>query len=798
MELHDLSTRCSSSSLSDSQHHSSMLNIPSQVMDPIDGESTENLLQHHAEPKLHLAKYSRKRRLQGWRFGVTCAAASCSTILLVNIIIAIAARKSSARSGLICTIYEGPCSIVDRWSIGLHALINILGSLLFAASNYTMQCLASPTRIEIDKAHERAEWLEIGIPSFSNMSGRVCRRRVALWWMLAITSLPIHLVYNSVVFKTASASRYGVVVANESFTTGEPFVDDMKGWCADEFDPGSACILPEDRNYTKMGPWCADRDLSFDDCICANRTIEGTDNSICYNGIVQSCITPRKQAFTEGCFDEHYTYVSGFQSFGHETSPFKINNFTRQECFEAYNKSFLQDRGPLVLVTTATNHSFLSFEEFPGYLKSGGRRKWMCAIDADSCNGMTGQPVDAVYETAASYCLAAATSPRCNVQASLVLLTAVIVCNALKVLIMLLTLSVQGDETIVTVGDAIQSFLERPDEVTKDKILLDRHDLIATTLPSLGLSVRKCQAGRHPLSRRQRWSAAVTPDRWVTTVFLVTVAVGATSGALYCGARSLNNSFTGVSAWARGFGAMDTEATIQLKASGDGVEPGEDNFALIGTILLVNLPQVAATLVYFTYNNHLTCMLVAAEWSQYFLRKKPLRVSNPHGQQRSTYWLQLPFRYSIPLLLLSMLLHWLISTSFFLARINEVRFEPNGKYTTVGILSQAAYSCTPMLLAILLGIAMLAGLVVLGLRRLEGYMPIAGSCSLAIAAACHRPLSDVDAAYLPVSWGEIEGETKDDPPRYCFTSQDVSAPPWVPSTWQQKERSWRPLITREI
>ena len=53
-------------------------------------------------------------------------------------------------------------------------------------------------------------------------------------------------------------------------------------------------------------------------------------------------------------------------------------------------------------------------------------------------------------------------------------------------------------------------------------------------------------------------------------------------------------------------------------------------------------------------------------------------------------------------------------------------------------------------------------------------MPVAGSCSVAIAAACHRPKDDVDAAYLPVGWGEVNKEDPEDEVYHCcFTSTEV-------------------------
>jgi hypothetical protein len=53
-------------------------------------------------------------------------------------------------------------------------------------------------------------------------------------------------------------------------------------------------------------------------------------------------------------------------------------------------------------------------------------------------------------------------------------------------------------------------------------------------------------------------------------------------------------------------------------------------------------------------------------------------------------------------------------------------------------------------------------------------MPVAASCSLALAAAAHRPADDVDAAVLPVRWGEVGAMGDADVGHCCFTSREVA------------------------
>ena len=223
--------------------------------------------------------------------------------------------------------------------------------------------------------------------------------------------------------------------------------------------------------------------------------------------------------------------------------------------------------------------------------------------------------------------------------------------------------------------------------------------------------------------------------------------------------------------WSLGYGGVSPETMIDLY--------GKFWENLIPMILLANLPQVLLSFLYLTYNSLFTSMLLAEEWSGFAHQRKTLRVTCPVGKQRSTYWLQLPYLYGIPLLVMSGILHWLVSQSIFLVR---VAVEDNFSSTTTDIghrlgeeiVSTCGYSPIAIITVIPLGVLLLLILIVNGFRKCKEGMPLAGSCSAAISAACHRPKEDLDAAVLPVLWGAVS--TEGDIGHCCFTSFNVSTP----------------------
>lgn len=181
--------------------------------------------------------------------------------------------------------------------------------------------------------------------------------------------------------------------------------------------------------------------------------------------------------------------------------------------------------------------------------------------------------------------------------------------------------------------------------------------------------------------------------------------------------------------------------------------------SLIGGILLANLPQAVLSYLYLTFNALYTNMFVGKEWSSYYAERKALRVTSPVGQQRATYWLNVPFRYAIPMTVMSGVFHWLASQSIFLVQITVIDAytrEPYRKISTCG------YSPVAIILCTALGTIIALGGCVIGQFKYAPGMPVAGSCSAAISAACHPLLEDTEASTKPVQWGAVTHGEQDD------------------------------------
>ena len=132
-------------------------------------------------------------RNEKWQLGIFYAALATSIVCFLNLIITIWALVTHGMTYGSAVLYEGSCETTKNLNIGVHLIINIFSSAILSGSNYTMQCLSSPTRSEVDNAHARGTWLDIGVPSIRNLRS-IAKRRLWIWLLLGVSSIPLHLL----------------------------------------------------------------------------------------------------------------------------------------------------------------------------------------------------------------------------------------------------------------------------------------------------------------------------------------------------------------------------------------------------------------------------------------------------------------------------------------------------------------------------------------------------------------------------------------------------------------------------
>ena len=131
---------------------------------------------------------------RGWKSTVRLGFVGVIAVFIINLAVLIWSVAGIYKSSEgVTTVYTGSCGTVGNVSTFGHLAINVLSSLLLAASNNCMQILLSPTRSIIDKAHAKHKWLDVGVHTVRNFYTVGMSRRW-LWILLMLTSIPLHLL----------------------------------------------------------------------------------------------------------------------------------------------------------------------------------------------------------------------------------------------------------------------------------------------------------------------------------------------------------------------------------------------------------------------------------------------------------------------------------------------------------------------------------------------------------------------------------------------------------------------------
>lgn len=195
--------------------------------------------------------------------------------------------------------------------------------------------------------------------------------------------------------------------------------------------------------------------------------------------------------------------------------------------------------------------------------------------------------------------------------------------------------------------------------------------------------------------------------------------------------------------WRLGFGTPNAEAIVNLP----------EGLPLILTVLLGNLPQVLLSFIYLSYNDTFTCMLMSVEFARHAQTYKGLRVTLPRGEQRDSYTLSLPFKVSIPLMAASVVLHWAMSQSLFLAKVDAI--SPRGILDQNSSMSTLGWSPLALLIFQIMSGLMLAVLIASFFRKLNAGAPSVGSNSRAIMAASYALGDGKEEARKKVKYGVL-------------------------------------------
>ncbi|KAF6807971.1 hypothetical protein CSOJ01_07821 [Colletotrichum sojae] len=334
-----------------------------------------------------------------------------------------------------------------------------------------------------------------------------------------------------------------------------------------------------------------------------------------------------------------------------------------------------------------------------------------------------------------------------------VVVKAVILSVLLKVVTCITVIRVLGpEESLVTPGDAICSFISVPESKSYDSGPVKQDHIREKARRKQHIPVYVALSTTQWVHQETRKGSSVPWKVWAGSYSILVLGI-AISGACFAVQRKFNIPLQ----WVK-LNVGETRSVLRGITS---------RTTFISSMLIANSPQLYLSFWYLAYNSLVTRLEMGYEWALFSVEYRSLRVTHPKGQQTSTYRLQLPYRYSTPLLLMSTLLHWLVSTALFVIVTrggnttnptsdvdyqDKVGIDAGYLTDTITLPDDATVSIgtssLPVLILTILAATMTLIPIAMARVKLPGYMPVVGSNSQAMLAAS-RPSSVAKIPEIP-------------------------------------------------
>jgi len=428
---------------------------------------------------------------RGWRLGAFLSCILTGVSLCITAVFTIyVTRKYPPGADGIGVFATRTCKEVLSATTKIHLGINVLATMLVAASNYNMQCMTAPSRSDIDCAHQQGKWLDVGIQSVRNLR-YVPRWKAVLWLALLLSTLPLHLLWNSAVFSITTSNRYAVLVVNSDLlksnsTNSGLDCTNFEIYQKEHPENYATCrLLDAVRSGSGLETLTPER------CIqrYANRLESDSSNVIAIArnkvDVQSSTFSPTNASLPVLAYFDSMSYSPTLQSSCVDScsnwctpwknqQPWNCTSYCSSTT-DVYGKPYNASKVTDACARYAVGNSSVSWR--PADL--AGNSDWICEPDyvyQSSCsvaaakrNATEWTILPERYEI--DHCLSSRGELTCKLQYSSVILYIATACSAVKFLAIALHLVYSREPILATVGDALASFLTNHDLNTKGKCL---------------------------------------------------------------------------------------------------------------------------------------------------------------------------------------------------------------------------------------------------------------------------------------------------------------------------------------
>ncbi|KAL6916711.1 hypothetical protein FSST1_008206 [Fusarium sambucinum] len=626
-------------------------------------------------------------------------------------------------------LHRGNCDTTAKANLWIHLAINIIGTGVLASSNFFMQSLVAPTRREVDAAHKAGQWLEIGVQSLKNIRF-LGWRKVLFWSLFSLSSVPLHLVFNGCVLESKGTIGFTLFLGTESLIKGSwqgqaPITTSYRQWYTDEFLHGDSYMSLKNMKHVNESIQTSSWErIQFAECM---KRYNDPEKSLTHSRHLIMVIYDYEDGWRNSTDGWKLSQV--YKNTTNMTDVNAVNTLWAVDAYARTGTASKPGNGPIV----QPYRTSYRLDEPPREVSAWpilGLINYLDPISGILVTDVSAyKPEYRVMQV--DHCWSERYEAPCRLSIANSLLLIVCIMCALKCTLcfLVLRLRVWGDDNpLMTPGDAIASFIARPSEETRGMCTLSLGDLKRSPV-SPDLAVGDTTQGYKLLQGPRQWHTtsvrkfgkAVPRNIWILSSLLIgsSLAVAGTMLGISLREQSLGDARFGHS-----------------PVNEDVSDANLDDLALLPLTMVANLPQLILSICYLAYNGLFTRMLAEFEWSKYSVEFRSLRVTEPKGSQNSTYRLQLPYRFSIPLIIVSIALHWLYSNCIYVSNYEAyAAYHPYTRQVTIGL----QFSSKAILISFVISVCVAITPIFLANVKLPGVIVVSGGNSAVISAACHYP-----------------------------------------------------------
>lgn len=429
----------------------------------------------------------------------------------------------------------------------------------------------------------------------------------------------------------------------------------------------------------------------------------------------------------------------------------ELTNLTSGECVDLFSGVFNTDFQNVLLVVNSpsSGNSLVETAQAGINLQTGNNMSTTISNAEIFFDGAVVQ-----------FCLAQrseAAQETCTLQLNGILLVVVVGLNLITLIATAATLLLRRFEPLVTLGDAISSFLRDPDPSTRKNCLLSKKNL-RTGMGGWGFT-----DGKYWVPERDHfWFRSPSLPNWLGVAFWWLACVIFTAGVLALTVASQPSSHP-----LSPFGVASPHSTYLLPT------PAASSIPAGSLAIVTSLPQILIAGLYFATNALLTAYFLSRESSLHAILsqnvRRALRVSSdPEGHQTTSLYMTLPRPVSWGLAVYFAAMGFVTSQACFVVSLTSSG-SPNPSdpdaspqhLLGVGFSGVALVILLAMLIVLFLAIVgpgfLRAPAVTMADGRTVGNPLVfeGGSCSAVVSARCHRVPHEADVYRQPVAWGVV-------------------------------------------